>query len=145
MSALSQMTIGQICSGAAGIIALLSIFIEITPIKFNPVSKFLGWLGKKINSQVLQKVTTQGQKLDDIDKKIDENEIDRLRWEILDFANSCRNHRLHSKDEFEHIIKQNQKYHDILEKREMENGLIDLEYAYIEEIYKERLRKNDFL
>ena len=31
-------------------------------------------------------------------KRIDENEKDRIRYEILDFANSCHNGRNHTKD-----------------------------------------------
>ena len=40
-----------------------------------------------------------------------EHEIDELRWNILNFANSCRNGRKHSKDEFEHVISDHSKPH----------------------------------
>jgi hypothetical protein len=30
--------------------------------------------------------------LNDLDLKVDDNEIDRIRWEILAFAKSCRHH-----------------------------------------------------
>lgn len=145
MDTISSMTLGQFIGSAAGIAALLSVFIEITPIKFNPVSKALAWVGKKINGEVVSKVEDQGKKLDDLAEKMDENEIDRIRWEILDFANSCRNGRHHTKDEFTHIIAQNDKYHRILEQRSMTNGQTELEMQYIVEIYKRCQRENSFL
>lgn len=145
METISSMTLGQLIGSVAGIVALISVFVEITPIKINPVSKALVWVGKKINGEVVSKVEDQGKKLDDLAKKMDENEIDRIRWEILDFANSCRNGRHHTKDEFTHIIAQNDKYHRILERRSMTNGQTELEMQYIIEIYKRCQRENSFL
>ena len=60
---------------------------------------------------------------------IDENEMDRIRWEVLDFANACRNHIKHTKDEFHHIISLNEKYHNLLDKYQDENGVFDAEYG----------------
>ena len=74
-----------------------------------------------------------------------ENEKDRIRWEILDFANSCRNNIRHTKDEFQHIVDLNDKYIDLLVKTEDKNGVFEAEYEYIKKIYKERQEKNDFL
>ena len=44
------------------------------------------------------------------------DEKDRIRYEVLDFANSCRNGRRHTKDEFQHIIDLNDKYEVLLDK-----------------------------
>lgn len=145
METLANLTVGELLGGAAGIVVLVSVFVEITPIKINPISQFLGWLGKKINGQVIEKVEDLGKKLDATEKKIDENEIDRIRWEILDFANSCRNGRHHTKDEFDHIIQQNDKYHKILEEREMTNGQTELAFDYISTIYTHCMEENSFL
>ena len=53
---LSTVSIGQALAGGVTVVALVSVFIEITPVKINPVSKFLAWLGRKINSEVIAKV-----------------------------------------------------------------------------------------
>ena len=76
---------------------------------------------------------------------IETNEKDRIRWEVLDFANSCRNGRRHTKDEFQHIITLNDKYKDLLKKTNDKNGVFDSEYDYIKDLYAERQQKNDFL
>jgi len=76
---------------------------------------------------------------------IDENEKDRIRWEVLAFANSCRNNVKHSRDEFQHIITLNDKYRELLKKTDDKNGVFTTEYEWIHQIYEERLKKNDFL
>lgn len=108
--------------------------IEITPVKINPVSSFLKWAGKQINGDIKDEIKN-------LSLTVDKNEIDRIRWEILDFANSCRNGRNHAKDEFHHIVEVNQKYHELIQKHDMQNGVLDSEYAYIESVYKECLKK----
>ena len=77
--------------------------------------------------------------------KIDQNEKDRIRWQILDFANSCRNGRNHTKDEFQHIMVLNDKYKKLLKETNDINGVFDIEYKYISELFKTKLEENDFL
>lgn len=146
------MTASEIVRDAVLLLVGLSAFIEITPIKINPVSAIFRWIGDKINAPLIERIdaiaqtqNVQQQKLVELQDSMDDNEIDRIRWEILDFANSCRNGRMHTQDEFIHIISLNTKYHDILAKRDLTNGLIDLEYSYIEKLYQKCSEKNSFL
>ena len=121
------------------ILVALSLFIQWTPsIKWNPWTSLFKWIGNVINGDIRKKI-------DSMAKAIDDNEKDRIRWEVLEFANSCRNDTKHSKDEFEHIVALNEKYKTLLEKTKDSNGVFEAEYEYIVELYKERLRKNDFL
>jgi hypothetical protein len=120
------------------VVAAASLFFEISKIKVNPITFILRWIGKRMFEPF-------DRRMDALEKTIDENEMDRIRWEILDFANSCRSHRRHTKDEFTHIISQNDKYHQLLDKYEMENGVFDVEYAYILQLYKRCQEQNDFL
>lgn len=114
---------------------VLAIFVQITPaIKWNPIT----WLGNLLFGGLRKEIQ-------EIRRQMDENEKDRIRWEVLDFANSCRNKRKHSKDEFEHIVALNKKYNALLKNTNDENGVFEAEYEYIMELYRERLRKNDFL
>ena len=127
------------------LLVALSAFIEITPIKINPISAFMRWIGKAINGPVLKELASQKETMVELRDVVDDNEIDRIRWEILDFANSCRQGKKHTLDEFVHIIELNEKYHKILDRRDLTNGRIDLEYHFIEKIYKECQEKNNFL
>lgn len=127
------------------LVVVLSVFIEIVPIKWNPLSSIFKWIGKKITSETTKELKQIKDDLNEQRTMIEENEKDRIRWEILDFANSCRNGRKHTKDEYQHIIALNDKYKDLLEKTGDKNGVFEAEYEYIKKLYAERQEKNDFL
>lgn len=132
-------TILEHLNGTTALLVLLLLsLVEITPIKIKPVSAIMRWLGSKILGDLPET-------LNKIIDTVDDNEIDRIRWEIRNFANSCRNGTKHTEDEFDHIIDLNTKYHDILKRRNLTNGKIDLEYNYIINIYRECQKKNSFL
>ena len=80
----------------------------------------------------------------DVKHLINTNEIDRIRWEILNFANMCRRQSRTNIDEFKHIIGLYQKYHSLLEQEGQENGQIDLEYEYISRLYMKLSESNQF-
>ena len=108
----------------------LSALIQITPIKINPWTTLFKWIGNKANEDLRKEVGGVNKKLDSLSKDVDdlsrqrkEDEKDRIRWEILDFANSCRNGRRHTKDEYLHIIELNDKYKKLLKETGDKNGV----------------------
>lgn len=127
------------------IIISVSIFIQITPIKINPWSALFKWIGKTITNDACGKIDGLISKIDKIENDVKTNEKDRIRWEILDFANSCRNNRRHTRDEFQHIVALNDKYKRLLRETNDTNGVFEVEYNYIQDVYAEKLEKNDFL
>ena len=127
------------------IIIVVSVFIQITPIKINPWSALFNWIGKTITGNACSKIDGLIDKVGKIEKDVKTNEKDRIRWEILDFANSCRNNRKHTRDEFQHIVALNDKYKRLLSETNDSNGVFEVAYNYIQDLYAERLEKNDFL
>ena len=127
------------------IILALSIFIQITPIKISPWSALFKWIGKALTSDISNKIETLATEVEDLKKQRKEDEKDRIRWEILDFANSCRNGRKHTRDEFQHIVDIRTKYEKLLKETNDTNGVFEVEYQYIIDLYAERMKKNDFL
>ena len=79
------------------------------------------------------------------DRKIDENEKDRIRWEILSFANACHNGHNHTQDEFKHIMQLNDKYIKLLKVTNDTNGIFEIEYEYIRRLYEEKVANQSFL
>ena len=125
---------------------LLSVVVDITPgIKINPIKSILKWIGRVANGDVLLQLDALTKRSDEQRRSIDENEMDRIRWDVLDFANNCRNGVRHTKDEFQHIIALNTKYHALLDKYQIENGVFDEEYGYILQLYHKCQVENDFL
>lgn len=147
----------------ASIAFVLSWFFEFSKIKINPWSWLLKQLAKELNKDVHQRLdevvnvkskhyqeimdimNDTSEQLHKLNIRIDENEMQRIRWEILDFANSIKNGTKHSKDEFHHIIEMNEKYHRIIEYRGMTNGVIDVEYELILDTYRKCREENSFL
>lgn len=132
------MNLNEILSvSGIGVVALLTL-IQIAPIKVNPWSAIAKAIGRAINSDLIGAVKT-------VSENVDQNEIDRLRWEILDFSNSCQNGRRHTREEFDHIIRMHEKYESILTRRNESNGQVDMAYDYIKTLYQKCLIERDFL
>ena len=126
-------------------IAALSVIIEITPIKLNPWSWILRGLGRMLNADVTEDLKQTNEELKVLAQKMDDHEIDQLRWNILDFANSCRNGVHHSREEFAHVFAAFDNYERILRDRGMSNGQVMQDFAFIQKIYDHCMEKNDFL
>lgn len=128
------------------VLAALGVGIEFTPfIKLNPISWALKKLGKAFNHETLEVVKDLRTKMEALDKNFTQKQIDDLRWNILDFANSCRNHRKHTKEEFNHVIDAHKQYEKILAAHGMQNGQVDEDFKYIQEIYNECMHEDSFL
>lgn len=127
------------------IVALVGVFIEITPIKLSPFSSLIKWIGNKLNGDANVKLEMISSQLEIVSGRIDKIEINDMRSQILDFANSCMNERRHTKEEFEHIIDLHTQYEDIISKKGMTNGRVDLAFRYISDLYTRCLNENSFL
>lgn len=126
-------------------LALVSIVVEVAPIKINPWSHLLKSIGNKMNADILMRLQAVENQLKSQDDKIDNNEKDRIRYEILDFARACRKHEKHTKEEFDHIFEQYDKYEVILSKLEQPNGKVTQAMHFISEVFQEILAKDDFI
>jgi len=127
------------------IILVGSLFIQIAPIKVNPWSTIIKWIGKTIMGEACGKIDDLVKQINIIEREVKENEKDRIRWEILDFANSCHNGRQHTKDEFKHIIELNDKYTILLAQTDDKNGVFKMEFNYIKSLYEDLLKTDGFL
>lgn len=143
------------------IAVVLSVFIEITPIKINPITLFLNLLFKPIRNEIAEMkagieqnitelkselkndiqtvVNQQSNELGTIDKILESQdlaEMSRIRWEIIEFSNSIENGQLHVRDEYRHIKDDNKKYHQLINQYHLENGIIDEEMQKINDHYE---------
>lgn len=88
-----------------GILALIGI--EISPIKFNPFT-LLGKLCSKLLG-----IDELDKKIEKIDKKVDTNEIDRIKYEISQFSGSLRNGLKREEFDYQHIEDLYEKYRSL--------------------------------
>ena len=78
-----------------GVLALVGI--EVMPIKFSPI-KMVGqiianWLG----------ISAISKDVDNLRKEVNNNEIDRIKYEILQFSGSLRNGLKRTEVDYQHI------------------------------------------
>lgn len=112
--------------------------VQLAPVSVNPWSTILGWARKMLVGD-LEKTMLE------LKKDFEEEKVSRLRWNILDFSNSCRNDKKHTKEEWQHVISQIKEYEVFIKERNIENGVIEEEAKYLRMLYAERCIKNDFL
>lgn len=107
-------------------LAIISIFFEIVPIKFSPISLFLKWLGKKINADINARVV----KLEDTVAK---NHKQELRIQISNFASDLRHNVPKSESQFVAIIQLCDEYlgHEWNSKVKLDAQFIKDEYLKI--------------
>lgn len=71
-----------------------------------------------------------------VSQKIDSNEKDYLRFQILSFAGDLRNGIKKTRQEFETIFTFYDKYEEIINELGMHNGYLDSEFDFVKEEYK---------
>ena len=97
-------------------------------------------LNKKVSDMMYLNME-QSANINSLDKKIDDNEIDRIRWDILNFASALRQEIDATEDEFKHIFELHDKYVALLETTGRVNGLIDIEFKYIQHCFLQKFDK----
>jgi hypothetical protein len=146
------MSIGEIIASLSAAIGILSIFVEFSKIKVNPLSAVLKWIGKKITEDLkedLKEVKTEQERIlkeqEMLARQRAIDAADAIKVEIFRFYNECQKGERHSEGEFNHIIQQNKKYEVLMEELKEPNGVYEMEYKYIMKIYEKCQKENDFL
>lgn len=151
------------------IAVFIGVFVEITPIKFNPITFILKLLYKPLRKDMDDMKTELNNNINTVKAELKEeinqlkdqqiqqqentialiktlemDEISRIRWEIIQFSRSIDNKQLHTRDEYRHIFDNNKRYHALIAKYELTNGLIDDEMDNITKHYDSHKESNEF-
>jgi len=126
---LSRLNAGYI---TAGIVVLLSL-IQISPLKFNPWDKLLGWFGKKLNGATEKRLET-------VEKQIRDMWINNHRQTVLTFARECRANIEHSTDEWTNVLNVAEEYEKYVLENKVTNGIITQDTEYLRKLYQELSR-----
>lgn len=109
------------------ILFVLGIFVEIAPIKINPISALGKLFTKDLNN-----------KLSDIEKNVDYNDIDAVRSRILANDTLLAKGEVFTQDQWNCLYKDIEKWKRYHQKYEDLNGIIKLTIEHIEECYKQQ-------
>lgn len=146
MEQAANITLGQLLTGGAGIFVLLSVFVEITPVKINPVSVFLKWIGKKINGEVIEKVDRLEKEFTALQHADAERDAINCRTRILRFGDEVIHGAHHSKDHFDQTLRDIDTYETYCRDHpNFKNNVTGITTEKIKSVYKKRLDLNDFL
>lgn len=118
-------SIKQIIESYAWMIGVLALLgIELAPIKVYPIKYIGNCLGKWLG------ITDIKEDVEHLKKEVDTNELDRIRYEILQFSGSLRNGLKRSATDYQHIEDIFKKY-----KTKGGNSYIMHEMEYIRECH----------
>lgn len=78
--------------------------------------------------------------LSDLKRMFIDNEIDTIRWEILNFANAVIDGKDYNKEQYDHVFEVYEKYEKILEANGMENGRVDMSMEFVTKKYGELMQ-----
>lgn len=131
---------------------ILASLLQISKININPWDKIFGWIGDRLNSNLnaqLEEFKNEMKELKDrLNDHIRESEIKDLqdiRRDILEFANSCMNGRKHTKEQFDFIIKECDDYESYIEKNNIKNGVVTSAIREIRRLNDKCIQENSFL
>lgn len=153
LNSLADLTIGHIVGSGVGILTILSLFIEFTPIKLNPISSLIAWVGKKANKELLDGFKEFEKKLDVMEASIEEirsttNEQNAItcRVRILHFGDEILHGVKHSKESFDQVLSDIDGYEQYCnEHPDFKNNRTVLTTDKIKETYTECINKSNFL
>ena len=120
-----------IISSGTALLVLLSLVVEIAPIKVYP----LRWIGNRLNADILHKVSN-----------LEVMCIKSCRARILRFGDELRLGVDHSQENYTQILNDIQDYENYCNAhKDFPNGRTVMTVAKIKEEYTHRMGKNDFL
>ncbi len=133
------MSIQDIFISGGGLLLALMSLVQIAPVKVYPWSWLARAIGRAINAEVIKK-------LDAHITMDDRRTADGHRARILHFNNELLRDIGHTQEEFFEVLAEIDAYEEYCrEHPEYPNNRAVLAIENIREVYKERLKKRDFL
>jgi len=127
--------------GFVSILVLITLLIQIAPIKLDPWS----WVGDQLNKHMSQRVTEIEKNMSLIDGKLNAHIVESYRTNILDFADKVMSGNVYTKDKWSQMIKVCDLYEAYVRDNNLLNGDATEGIEYIREKYHELRQNNAFL
>jgi len=117
------------------VLPVLLTIVQIAPIKLNPWDNLFRWVGRKLNSEIHDKFEQLEERVEQVRKDTEERAIADMRWHILNFARTCRIGEEHTKEQWNHVLDQIEKYEKFIRDHDLTNGVIKQDTLYIRDLY----------
>ena len=134
------------------VLMVIGIFVEITPIKINPISAIISILFKPLRKDmddmkeelnnninnvrvelkkdidaIRKEELKQSKSNQELIRNFENYEINSIKWTIIDFSRSIDNKQLHSRDEYLHIKDQYNRYIILVNKYNIQDDVLEIE------------------
>lgn len=137
---------------SAGDYALIAIgalsLVQIAPIKIDPWTALLKWIGRKITGELSDKIDALSDKVGKLEAKEDERDAVNKRVRILRFEDELQRGQRHTKDSFDQALSDITDYESYCapgKHPEFRNNQTTATVEHIKKVYAERLERHDFL
>ncbi len=140
------MKIQELLVNGGGLLLILMTLVQIAPIKIDPWSALARIIGKAVNADISSRLDGIEAKLDGHIVMDDRRTADSRRAQILHFNNELLRPIDHTKEEFVEVLAKIDEYERYCKEHpEYPNNRAVLAIENIRVVYKERLKKRDFL
>ena len=136
----------EIFTEGGGLLLIALTVVQLVPIKINPWSWIAKTIGRAVNAEISRELAEIGRKLDNHVIMDDRRTADGHRARILHFNNELLRNIDHTKEEFVEVLTEIDAYESYCKEHpEYPNNRSVLAIENIQDNYKERLQKHDFL
>lgn len=119
--------------------------IEISPIKFNPITMILKWMGDKMNSGLKTELVALKKAQEEQKKDFQDFKVAQYRYEIFQFESEIRdNNDRHTEEQYNHILEQCKKYEAYCADNDIPNGKAEMAIKHIRDVCYDHLKHDSF-
>lgn len=140
-------------------LTILSVVVEIAPIRINPwtaIFKYIGGIinrgvykkledierATQVNSQTIESVRVDVEaRFDEYDRQSKEQQAVDMRKEIINFAENLKLGRIYSSKQFEYILGVTAKYYEHCERFNIKNHYIEEAHIFIRNEVQKRFKE----
>ena len=138
----------------------LSLVIEITPIKLNPLSWLAKKIGKAFNGEIMKEMSNLKTEMSNVNKEVKdikkdvadireeakEREATNRRTRILEFGDEILHGVNYSKEHFDQILLDVTSYENYCDEHpHYMNSVAEATIKHIKKVYQERMENDSFL
>lgn len=95
----------------------------------------------KIQQELTDAINSINERIGVLRKESVEREVSDIRWEILKFGTDVSNGKIATRESYDYILKQYDRYEELLKELGQENGLINETVKFLKIKYQERLKQ----
>ena len=95
----------------------------------------------KIQQELTDAINSINERIGVLRKESGEREVSDIRWEILKFGTDVSNGKIATRESYDYILKQYDRYEELLKELGQENGLINETVKFLKIKYQETLKQ----